>query len=105
MVECHGKFNAATAMKIGRKLEPYDLMWLEEPVPEWQIKGLKKVQDHVGIPIAIGERFGFQRELKVYLEEGIGDIIMFDLGKAGGYDGGAEDVQPVRGLPGKGLSL
>ena len=42
MIECHGKFNAATAMKIGRKLEPYGLMWFEEPVPGETHQGNEK---------------------------------------------------------------
>lgn len=84
MVECHGKFNAGVAIKIGRKFEPYGLMWLEEPVPAELVQSMKKVSGHVNIPIALGERMNSKRELKQYLEEGIPDVMMFDLGKIGG---------------------
>ena len=84
LVECHGKFNAGMAIKIGKKLEPYNLMWLEEPVPGGLIQSMKRVADHVNIPIALGERFFSKWELKEYLEQGIVDVMMFDVGKIGG---------------------
>jgi len=84
LLECHGKFNAATAIRIGKKLEKYDLMWFEEPVPEGMIQSMQKVARHVNIPIALGERLNSKVELKQYLENGIVDIMMFDCGKIGG---------------------
>ena len=56
MVECHGKFNAGTAIKIGKKLEQFDLFWYEEPVPVGMISMMKRVADAVNIPIAACER-------------------------------------------------
>ena len=84
MVECHGKFNASTAIKIGKMLEKYNLMWFEEPVPGGQVKAMKRVIQHVDIPVANGERLNSKLELKEFLEEGTVDILMFDCGKIGG---------------------
>ena len=84
MVECHGKFNASTAIRIGKLLEKYNLMWFEEPVPVGMVKSMKKVADHVNIPITAGERLNSKTELKEYLESGAVDILMFDCGKIGG---------------------
>jgi galactonate dehydratase len=33
LVEAHGRFNVATAVRIGRELENFDITWYEEPVP------------------------------------------------------------------------
>ncbi len=84
LVECHGKFNAGTAIKIGKLLEKYNLMWYEEPVPVGMVKAMKKVADHVNIPIAACERLNSKLELKEYLESGVVDVVMFDCGKVGG---------------------
>ena len=84
MVECHGKFNASTAIKIGKMLEKYNLMWYEEPVPGGMIKAMKRVMQHVDIPITNGERLNSKLELKEFLENGAVDILMFDCGKVGG---------------------
>jgi galactonate dehydratase len=84
MVECHGKFNAGTAIKIGKLMEKYNLMWFEEPVPVGMVTSMKKVADHVDIPIAACERLNSKLELKEYLEAGAVDVVMFDVGKVGG---------------------
>lgn len=84
MVECHGKFNASTAIKIGKMLEKYNLMWYEEPVPGGMVKAMKRVMQHVDIPITNGERLNSKLELKEFLENGAVDILMFDCGKVGG---------------------
>ena len=84
IVECHGKFNASTAIRIGKLLEKYNLMWYEEPVPVGMVKAMKKVSDHINIPIAACERLNSKLELKEYLESGAVDIVMFDCGRVGG---------------------
>lgn len=84
LIECHGKFNAATAIRIGKEIEKFSPMWFEEPVPAGMIQATKKVVQHVNIPIALGERFNSKMELKEYLENGIVDVMMFDCGKIGG---------------------
>jgi galactonate dehydratase len=84
LVECHGKFNAGTAIKIGRMLEEFNLMWFEEPVPFGFADAMKEVRRHVNIPIAAGERFNYKTELKEYLEKDAIDVMMFDCGKIGG---------------------
>lgn len=84
LVECHGKFNASTAIRIGKLLEKYNLMWFEEPVPAGVVKSMKKVADHVNIPIAAGERLRSKTELKEYLESGAMDIMMPEYVSSGG---------------------
>jgi galactonate dehydratase len=84
LVECHGKFNAGTAIKIGKKLEQFDLFWYEEPVPVGMVTAMKRVADAVQIPIAACERLNSKLDLKEYLEKGAVDIVMFDVGKVGG---------------------
>jgi D-galactarolactone cycloisomerase len=32
MIDAHGSLEVATAIKLARELEPYDIAWFEEPV-------------------------------------------------------------------------
>ena len=44
MIEMHGRFTAATAVRVARALEPYDPAWIEEPVPPYNPAGLRQVR-------------------------------------------------------------
>ena len=53
-VEAHGKFNAASAGRIVKMLEPFDPFFLEEPVPAENMDAMAEVQRSTNIPLAIG---------------------------------------------------
>ena len=84
IIECHCKFNASTAITIGKMMEQYNVFWFEDPVPCGHLKALVKVADHVNLPVAAGERLFSKFEYKDYLETGVIDVIMPDIGKIGG---------------------
>src|SRR5207244_970109 len=73
------------AIRVGRRLERFDLRWLEEPVwPPEDYAGLARVREALRIPIAAGENdatvFGF-REL---IAQGAADIVQPSVTKVGG---------------------
>jgi galactonate dehydratase len=84
MVDLSAVLTTDVAIRLGRKLEPFDLYFLEEPVDPFDVEALKKVSEHVNIPIAVGERlyarYGFRR----VLESHAADVLQPDLGSAGG---------------------
>jgi len=84
IIEAHAKFNASTAIRIGKLLEQYDPMWYEEPVPPGDIEAMVKVRNHLNTPIAAGEKLFSKTELKAYFEKSALDILMFDLAQMGG---------------------
>jgi galactonate dehydratase len=65
-IEAHGKFNLASAGRIVKMLEPFDVFFLEEPVPPENVDAMAMLQQSTNIPIATGEgvqgHFGY-REL------------------------------------------
>ena len=67
--------------RIAKEIEKYALMWFEEPVPKGMIQSMKRVVEHINIPIALGKRLSSKTEMKQYLESEIVDIMMFDCGK------------------------
>ena len=83
-LDLHGACDTHSGVRIARALEPYDLLWLEEPVPPGNIDALREVKQASGTPICVGEnlytRWGF-REL---FEKQAADIIMPDIPKCGG---------------------
>lgn len=84
MVDNHGRFTPYEAITIGKRLEPYNLFFFEEPVPPEDVGALKKVSSSLNMPIATGERLYTRFGFKEILEEHAADIIQPDLCHAGG---------------------
>jgi L-alanine-DL-glutamate epimerase-like enolase superfamily enzyme len=76
--------NEVQAIRLGRRLEEYDLTWFEEPLPAWDLDGLARVAATLDTPIASGEteytRYGFRRMIELRSA----DILMPDLQRVGG---------------------
>jgi galactonate dehydratase len=87
-VDMHGRYDAVTAQAIAKRLEPLNLMWLEEPIPAENAEAYKAISESTTTPICAGENhylaYGFRR----LLEMNAVDIIMPDLQKAGGLGEG-----------------
>src|SRR5262249_56392950 len=45
LIEMHGRFTPATAIRVAALLEPYDPEWIEEPVPPENAGALARVRD------------------------------------------------------------
>ncbi|HEX4985963.1 MAG TPA: mandelate racemase/muconate lactonizing enzyme family protein [Burkholderiales bacterium] len=52
MIDANGAWDVATAVKMGRAMEPYDIYWYEEPVWPDDVAGSAEVASKVGIAIA-----------------------------------------------------
>jgi galactonate dehydratase len=86
MVDLHGPpwMTPKDAIVLGRALEPYHLLFLEDPVAPENIDGLARVADSVAIPIAAGERRATIWGWRAMVEREIVDVIQPDTGRAGG---------------------
>tara|TARA_B100001964_G_scaffold215833_1_gene254513 strand:+ start:16018 stop:17193 length:1176 start_codon:yes stop_codon:yes gene_type:complete len=84
MVDCHGRFDVPTAIRLGRVLEPYNLFWLEEPVPVESTHALKQVRENISAPISVGERLHTRWEFVPILENELADFVMPDVTWTGG---------------------
>ena len=56
LIEGHGRFDIPTAVRIGQRLEDFDIFWFEEPIPPDDKDGLREVKERVRVPLAAGER-------------------------------------------------
>jgi galactonate dehydratase len=85
MVEMHGRFTPATAVKVARALEPYQPEWIEEPVPPYNPAGLRRVRAGTWLPLATGERIHVLAEFRELFEQGLVDVVQADLTHFGGF--------------------
>jgi L-alanine-DL-glutamate epimerase-like enolase superfamily enzyme len=80
----HGQFTTSGAIRLGKALEKYNLLWFEEPIPPDNIDEFKKVSEAVNIPIATGERHTTKSEFASLLKNGGVSILQPALGRSGG---------------------
>ena len=84
LIECHGRFNAYTALRIARELQQYNIMLMEEPCPPDNLAVLAEIRSRSPIPISAGERvytkFGFE---ELFSRNAV-DIVQPDIFHTGG---------------------
>ena len=80
----HGQMNAAGAIRLAKRLEPFDPLWLEEPVPPDAPEEMAKVARGTSIPIATGERLATKYDFARLLNVGAAAILQLNLGRVGG---------------------
>jgi L-alanine-DL-glutamate epimerase-like enolase superfamily enzyme len=83
-VDCHWRYNASDIVKLARELEPFRLMWLEDPVPPNNIAALKEVSDKVRVPIATGENLFLFEGFEEIIAQHALSVVTPDLQKVGG---------------------
>ena len=87
-VDMHGRYDLNTALAISKRVEPLNLLWLEEPIPAENVEAYRMVSQETSTPIAAGENiylaYGFRRLLEI----GGVDAVMPDMQKAGGLGEG-----------------
>ena len=84
-VDVHAKFfEAERAIRLAKAIEPYDPMWMEESVRPENYDAMKKVSDHVSIPLASGESNYGIYEFKELIERQALDFVQPDICCCGG---------------------
>jgi galactonate dehydratase len=83
-IDLHGRYDGYAGMKIAQGLEPFDLMWLEEPVPPENVDALRRIKESTRTPICAGENLYLRYGFRDLLEKQAVDIIMPDISKCGG---------------------
>jgi len=80
----HGQFTTAGAIRLARRLEPYDPLWFEEPCPPDNLLEFANVVKQCRIPVATGERLTTKAEFATLLRTGGVAILQPALGRSGG---------------------
>ncbi len=80
----HGQMTAAGAIRLARRLEPYEPLWFEEPVPPDAPEEMALVARATRIPIAAGERLTTKYDFARVLRAHAAAILQMNLGRCGG---------------------
>jgi len=87
MLDFNQSLDPAEAKRRIDRLAPYDLTWIEEPVPQENLSGHAEVRETSPIPIQAGENWWFPRGFAEAISARASDFIMPDLMKVGGITG------------------
>lgn len=85
IIEAHDRFLVTTAIRIGQRLEEFNVLWYEAPTISSDIEDVVQVARAVRVPLGIGERFTTPREFSRLLQHEIVDYLLpetLDLGGA-----------------------
>lgn len=83
-VDLHGRVHKSMARIIMKELEPYRLMFIEEPILVENREAFMELRRHTTTPIATGERNYTRWDFKQMLQDGAVDILQPDVSHAGG---------------------
>jgi len=84
LIGTHGQMTTSSAIRLAKRLEKYDPLWFEEPVPPENRDEMARVARHTSIPIATGERLSTKYEFRELLQYQAASILQFALGRVGG---------------------
>ncbi|WP_229733363.1 L-talarate/galactarate dehydratase [Conyzicola nivalis] len=84
MVDANQQWDRATAIRMGRALEEFDLVWIEEPLDAYDAVGHADLAARLDTPIASGEMLTSVREHKELIDARSVDIVQPDAPRIGG---------------------
>jgi galactonate dehydratase len=84
MFDAHCAIPPAMLIQFAAAVEPYNILWLEEPACPGNIEVFKRLKQQIRIPIALGERDRTIWDVISYLQNGCIDILQPDVGQTGG---------------------
>lgn len=84
IVEIHSLLDANTSAILGKALEPYRIMYFEEPTMPCNPMLFKHIKERSGLPLATGERSYTRWGFRQFFEDRTLDVIQPDLCNTGG---------------------
>ncbi len=84
MVDANQQWDRATAQRMGRLLEKYNLVWIEEPLDAYDAEGHAQLARSLDTPIATGEMLASVAEHVRLIDAGAADIVQPDAPRIGG---------------------
>ncbi|KAJ5532981.1 hypothetical protein N7494_009533 [Penicillium frequentans] len=83
-LDFHGRLHKPMAKQLAKALEPYQPLFIEEPLLCEHPEALKQLSNSTTIPIAFGERLYTRWDVKRFLEDSSVDVLQPDIAHAGG---------------------
>jgi galactonate dehydratase len=86
IIEGHGRFNQATALRIARSLKEFEPLWFEEPLPPENIGAVGDLRALSPVPIATGERYYDPASFQALISANAADYLQPDVCHVGGLE-------------------
>ena len=86
-VEAHERFGVATAIHIGKRLEPMSPAWFEDPVPHHNAQATTEVARHLEIPVGTGESLSAKQQFVELLRDDAIEVVTMEPLHLGGILG------------------
>jgi L-alanine-DL-glutamate epimerase-like enolase superfamily enzyme len=83
MIDINQGWSADVAILMGKKFEPYDLYWFEEPVPPHDFVGYRRVAQALNMRVVGGEAHYTRWDLPPLLENGLIPILQPEVMRGG----------------------
>jgi len=83
-IDANGGWDYFEALGALKKMEKYDLLMAEQPLPWWDIEGLARLRQKVSIPICADESATEISHLLQIIEKQAADVLFVKLAKVGG---------------------
>lgn len=84
MIEFHGRLSVGCAVQMIRRLERFDPVWCEEPVPPESVELLAEVKRQVRVPLSGGERLYTLADFHRLIQLRAVDVLQMDIAHCGG---------------------
>jgi galactonate dehydratase len=84
MFDAHCALPPATLIQLAAAIQPYDVLFIEEPAVPGNIEVFRRIRAAVRVPLAAGERDRTIWEMLPYLQHGCLDILQPDCCHTGG---------------------
>jgi L-alanine-DL-glutamate epimerase-like enolase superfamily enzyme len=84
MVDLNWSLTPPDAIRLGRKLEPFDLYWIEDPVDPEDWDGLAAVSRALDTRVTFGETLETIHQFRSCIDKRAADCYMADVQKVGG---------------------
>lgn len=83
-LDCHWSYNITDAIRLAQALEPFYLLWLEDPTPPENAEAMAQVRAATSTPICTGENLYTRHGFRPLIEKGGCHIIQPDIPRCGG---------------------
>lgn len=84
LIGTHGQSTTSGTIRFAKRIEKYDPLWFEEPVPPENRDEMARVARATSIPVASGERLSTKFEFRELLVKQAAAILQMALGRVGG---------------------
>jgi galactonate dehydratase len=83
-VDCWGRFDLASAKRIAKALEPYDILYMEDVMLMNNARAYEALTQETSVPICHSETLATRYEYREFFERNACDVVMYDLSWCGG---------------------